>query len=598
MYRYFVVAWPRTREHGVQAADQLVSRLREQDPDWRVACSRPGMLVLDTAPRHGSHGALPIAEQGVLLGTLFRKPTNEGACERVTGFGEQQARQIVRTCGRALVDDHWGRYVAWLRGPGDELYVLRDPTAAMACYHTRSDDLTLFCSHTRDLLGLGLRRSAVNWRHLGAYLHFSRVVSDETGLQDVQQVRAGECLRLHGSRIDRTFYWDPASIYRSGVITDPRAAARLLRIAVMSTVATWSRLYPRMLLELSGGLDSSIVLACLARAGRRDDVLCFNMFTPTQDGDERVFAQEAARRVGCELVATPFRPTARTLQQMLSTAGVASPAMGALKSEAEDARARYCNERRLDAVLSGQGGDNFFQRRKDSSIPAEYVRRNGLDAALAAIVLDTARLTGKSVWSVLAAAATHGVLRRKVDPYSVCKPPSFWDEQASSHDRVGEIRHPWVDAAGELAACKTQQVFDVVDAQLFYAQQCEYADIVHPLISQPVIECAVRIPCYVLTSGGRERALARDAFADSIPPQIAARTTKGAATGYFQTLLMENVGFIRELLLDGALVRERMLDRNRLEAALSYGALLRGAELGSVLHALMGESWLAKSGAA
>src|SRR6202007_2214999 len=84
-------------------------------------------------------------------------------------------------------------------------------------------------------------------------------------------------------------------------------------------------------------------------------------------------------------------------------------------------------------------------------------------------------------------------------------------------------RHPWVERASQLPRAMLHRIFDIVDCQHFYAHTCAYADLVHPLISQPRMECSLRIPSYVLASGGTDRGLARQAFAEKIPAAIAAR---------------------------------------------------------------------------
>ena len=103
----------------------------------------------------------------------------------------------------------------------------------------------------------------------------------------------------------------------------------------------------------------------------------------------------------------------------------------------------------------------------------------------------------------------------------------------------------------------------------------------------------MQIPSYVLTYGGRDRALVRDAFSDMLPSEIAARTTKGATTAYANGVLVANLAAIRTLLLDGVLVSERLLDGRKTEANLRESRLIRDPDLyWPVLNAVRAESWL------
>jgi asparagine synthase (glutamine-hydrolysing) len=97
----------------------------------------------------------------------------------------------------------------------------------------------------------------------------------------------------------------------------------------------------------------------------------------------------------------------------------------------------------------------------------------------------------------------------------------------------------------------------------------EYPVAVAPLCAQPFTELSLRIPTYVLTAGGRDRAIARQAFAADIPAEISLRKTKGGQAEHVKALLFHNRALIRELLLGGFLAQERYLDQGVLDEALS-----------------------------
>jgi asparagine synthase (glutamine-hydrolysing) len=143
------------------------------------------------------------------------------------------------------------------------------------------------------------------------------------------------------------------------------------------------------------------------------------------------------------------------------------------------------------------------------------------------------------------------------------------------------------------------RIFDIVDCQHFYAHTCEYADLVHPLISQPLIECSLRIPSYVLACGGIDRGLARLAFSEKIPAAIAARTTKGGVDAYWNNLVIANLKFVRPFLLDGHLEAAGLIDRLQMSDLLTEQQLIRAAQpLLGVLSCLIAEGWLRTAGSA
>jgi asparagine synthase (glutamine-hydrolysing) len=79
---------------------------------------------------------------------------------------------------------------------------------------------------------------------------------------------------------------------------------------------------------------------------------------------------------------------------------------------------------------------------------------------------------------------------------------------------------------------------------------------------------ALRLPTWVHIHGGVDRAIERAAFAREIPAQIMQRRRKGCFDNVVRELIETNIEFVRELLLEGVLVRERVLDRAKLEAFL------------------------------
>jgi asparagine synthase (glutamine-hydrolysing) len=94
-------------------------------------------------------------------------------------------------------------------------------------------------------------------------------------------------------------------------------------------------------------------------------------------------------------------------------------------------------------------------------------------------------------------------------------------------------------------------------------------ELVAPLYSQPLIELALRIPVYTLTTGGWERGIARRAFQHDMPREIVLRRTKGGVEEHSRAILLRNIALVREVLLDGALARQGIIDRKKLSEALA-----------------------------
>lgn len=115
--------------------------------------------------------------------------------------------------------------------------------------------------------------------------------------------------------------------------------------------------------------------------------------------------------------------------------------------------------------------------------------------------------------------------------------------------------------------------------------------LISPLCSQPLMELSLRIPVDVLTIGGVDRAIARMAFSQELPPQIAARRSKGGLEEHAKAALFMNIGLVRELLLDGLLVSRGYIDRSELEAALSRKPTRTQSFVSEIYQYLTLEGW-------
>jgi asparagine synthase (glutamine-hydrolysing) len=587
MYGYMALHWNAADELGARAAIAMERRIGSADESWELAFSDTGLLVFQRGANRRAHGAIGLADAGVVLGTIFRNRTGAQA-KRELAFSDRAAREIQSTSGQHLVEHYWGRYVAFSRGADGHLRVIRDPTGALPCFYTHTDHVTVFFCHLEDYLGLIPAQLTVNWEHVGSCLQYMQMACRHTGFKEISQVLAGECWTHESSGSKPVFLWDPVPIAEGAGIEDPVAARSELRSAVECCVAAWTACYRRILHSLSGGLDSSIVLACLSSSPTQPQVTCFTAYTAESDGDERQFARMAAARANCQLAELAHQPPT-DLWSVFPEQRCPSPAMVTLRLAVEDMRAALAHAQASEAIFSGQGGDHLFQRRRDFTIAAEFLHRHGLELGFGRVLAESSKMLRQPAYRVLLHAARLRLFPGRVDSYVTQEVPAFLRAGVNAVFP----QHPWVERASQLPRAMLHRIFDIVDCQHFYAYTCDYADLVHPLISQPLMECSLRIPSYVLTSGGTDRGLARQAFSEKIPAAIAARTAKGGVDAYWNDLVITNLKFLRPFLLDGHLEAAGLLDRRKMSDLLTEEQLIRAAQpLPAVLSCMIAEGWL------
>ncbi len=310
MFRYIALVWDPKAAERTSAATHIGKDIHAQLPGWRCVLEATGLKVYILGePSSASRVHKLEPNVGIVLGTLFtRTPLDDEPSG--PDFGGSELDKIIESGGRRLIDGYWGRYVAILKGPREaRVRIIRDPTGAMPCYITKHQDIDVVCSHIHDCAALGLVEPHINWDHLATFLWFDHLISSHTGLTGVDQVQAGECITIEAGDRTAAFYWSPDRILSRRVIENRQHAMDELRSVIQHCVSAWASCYGNVLHELSGGLDSTVVLACLSRSSRRPELVCENYYSEDSSGDERSFARLAAKHADVELIETPIRST-------------------------------------------------------------------------------------------------------------------------------------------------------------------------------------------------------------------------------------------------------------------------------------------------
>ena len=95
-----------------------------------------------------------------------------------------------------------------------------------------------------------------------------------------------------------------------------------------------------------------------------------------------------------------------------------------------------------------------------------------------------------------------------------------------------------------------------------------FAPILSPLLSQPIVECCLGIPTWLWCDKGRNRAVARDAFANRLPRLVLERRSKGSFDAFCARLLDLNRELAHEMLVGGCLAQQGLVDSEAIAAAL------------------------------
>jgi len=596
MFRYIGFSWDAANDAQAGLAARIDQALFAGE-GWQAALRLSTLRVYTVGHSKGINGVYRLpGEQGVIVGRLFRRAAEAPAPLQDIELTEAEADCIVHTDGQSLTESFWGRYVAFLPSWTGETRVLRDPTGTLPCFRIEIEGVAIFFSWLEDLFDLLPRFAApaVNWDAVAAHILLGRLGGRETALAGVTQLLPGELTPARTGAGRPLTLWSAVDQASCPVELEPGAAATQLRSTVRECVQSWASCYDVTLLRLSGGVDSAILLTALCPDVPPARVVCLNYHSPGSDGDERAFARLAAGHAGTALIERARDPRFN-LEEVLAAARLPTPGsyVGRMGTGRMDADAAM--EHGAGAMFTGAGGDQLFFELRCAWPAADYLKLRGIDRGFLAAALDAARLGHVSFWQALrqafASRSFRANLAADAGSYVTLTPREALEPHLRQSER---FVHPALLVPTELPIGKFHQVEALLYPFEYYDPFMRDAapELVNPLLSQPLIELCLQTPTYLLTLGGRGRALARRAFAGDLPPSIASRRSKGGMEEHVAEVLQRNLLFARDLLLDGHLARQGLLDRRRVEAALSGRLSAVDAYVSEIHNCIALEGWL------
>lgn len=572
MASFFAMIWDRAEAQAAETAHRIQNDGALQSA--RASCRQPGFFLADLSRPRSDAGIVEIGASGAVFGTLFQRSSGPAPATRVTSFGENAVSAIVASSGASLFSDYWGTYVVFVRSPrGFEL--ITDPTSSIPCFYLKHDTITIVCSHL-ELCPAFLRRGlTLNRQFIVKLLAYDKIQNGESGLNEVRELPGGCKLSISGGAARETLVWDPRAFARSRHERSRADSAEELRQTISHVVRSWASACPRIALNLSGGLDSAIVAASLIEDRRSIDLRALHFVLKGGDPAELAYARKLAAAFGLELteldidprhpLPSPDRypPTARPYREFLG--------LGLLESQDE------LPELVGRTTFTGQGGDHLFFETRTPFVFADYVLREGAGRRSVAELLSAARLSESSVWAVLREvlpALIDGGAQHARRFAGIRSRKTRVNQQAHETLDPAEALPHWARAPDGVAPAKFEQVVSLV--HLFQIRtgfaSSPAGALLHPLISQPLVELCLKTPTYILCADGRPRGLARQAMAGLIPDEVRLRRSKGDASRFYVEQLAAHHRLLSDTLLEGALVESGYISPDDMKAFLHPGA--------------------------
>lgn len=313
----------------------------------------------------------------------------------------------------------------------------------------------------------------------------------------------------------------------------------------------------------------------------RPHLIALNYYTRSVRGDERFYSRQVAQRCSAAYAEIELKSDADL--SLLSTSNrLASPPgmFDCIGLASNPSKAAVIHG--ADVLFTGIGGDNIFCQPPFNFSALDYARKYGIGPGFLKRALEASRYGRVSFMQTLTETVRELIRPAPCGAYVLGRlygqyiAPFVCRDFLVNSDH-GNMLHPLLMGSNDGLKAKYLQILSSAFFTVDYYDHWDTTysvERVHAFLQQPIIEACLRIPSWVMTTGGVDRALARMAFRQMLPHDVVRRIGKSTPTAYYEDLCRHNLDFIRSVLLDGALSKERVIDRKHLEDVLNGDAPL------------------------
>ncbi|HCL3339809.1 TPA: hypothetical protein N2A33_003823 [Pseudomonas aeruginosa] len=601
MYRYLAVFWNSLSYTSVEQAEKVTNQIEVTLPGIACALRGEGAAIYYQTETPGFFDCTQTGKL-VILGKIFPKSFADGEVPKPASFDEGAAQAVCEKQGRRLVQQYWGRYVAFGHDAATgSWFALRDPTAELPCFITVVGSLTIVFSNMEDCLKLQLRNFSIRWSYLAYSLLFPFREMGQTGFEEVDALEGGEGITIQGGKpVARQCHWDVVKEAAEQPITSLNDAVQLARSTLLGCIGALASQHDQVQLQLSGGLDSSIILAGLLHAPSGPRVQCVHHYDSGIGANERDFARLAVAGAcassgrSCEFIEYERAPHC-ALEDLMAFPVTARPAhcSGYLLHRRSDLHKDLSQEL---VQFNGVGGDAVFLRFKGNAPAIDYAWQHGLDRTFLRVAFETAQ-SGDSFYGVVKDALRYGIFKKpprinenwgnpcewvQLEPSAHFTPQPAWMRHAISHGhRVSPHKMAHI----------SRMVFPVSVLDPFEGAGRWHG--VSPISAQPVVELFARIPLHLLMADAEDRTVARRAFEGLLPHAVLSRKVKSYLDDHSVAVIRHHRDFIRSLLVDGQLAGRGWIDSKLADAGICRVSLDHSKQaLGIFGPQLNIEAWL------
>ena len=594
--------------------DRMTDAMTHRGPSDRgtlvedgVALGARRLSIIDVAGGHqpfrNEDGRIWGAQNGEIYNhdELRRTLTNEGHT-LLTRCDTEIIPHVYERDGVAFVERLTGKFaIAVWDGKRRRAVLARDRLGIKPLYYAHIGYLVVFASELKSLLASGLVSSQLDYEAIGAYLSLGFVPGPRTPLAAVRKLQPGHRLVVDPQGVREERYWEFPTPQPDHSMTLAEARERLV---VELEAAVRRRLMSDVPLGamLSGGLDSSLIVALMAR-NVSEPVKTFSVGFTEDPNNELADAQLVADTFGTEhhALELSFADNQISLEELawwmdeplvdLSSLGFLALSRLAAKS--------------VTVALSGQGADEMlggYSRHRRASLIA-HARR--LPSPLRRLGESGLSLGGARYGRLADAIAASDPAHRHLALRSAFVNPATYQHLAQGPLATiagsPALRAVQRHASGLKddplsAALYLDAQLGLVDDMIHYfdrASMAQSLEVRVPFLDPGVVELCAVIPNRLKVHGLTTKYILRDLARDLLPKRIIEKRKVGFFNGVARSWMQAQLrGPAADYLLRPDLRCAEFLDRSEVTHMVKAHADGSPADVDALFSVLMLEVWL------
>jgi len=478
------------------------------------------------------------------------------------------------------------------------LLLARDRLGIKPLHYFAQGNALLFGSEIKSILCHPKVSPEIDLEALDYFFTYRYIPDPITIFRGIRKLPAGHVLEARDGKIEERAYWDvplPDEETANAADLPERLLALLdesVRMRLISDVPLGA--------FLSGGIDSSSVVASMARA-MKEPVKTFSIGFEEEGFDEVGYARITSKRYSTDhyervVGSADFE----TLDRIV---GFFDEPFGDISSVPTYLLSRLARER-VTVVLSGDGGDELFAGYERYRVDRDFARLDVLPLSIRRSVFGTlarawpAGLRGGRLLDRLAQGRIERYLASgtslHVSDRGRLYAPDLLRERGAEPPRERFLVH-WENRPGDALDrlmyldIKTYLAGDIL-TKVDRMSMATSLEARVPLLDHEFVELAMRIPARLKLVGSEGKAIFRSAVAPRVPREVMQRPKHGFSVPVLGWVCGSLAPFVDEILFDHRAVERPYFDRTWV-ASLLRDPARRRAHAYTVWLLLLFELW-------